>query len=448
MEHRQRDILLVSLGLHGCLNPLLELAAELGGRGHRVRLASDESMRPQVAALADAGVEFVPAGSRARALGEFEDGVRAACAARGMTMAQLRWGVRWLRGEAERMVEALHSVLIGDPPQLIVADVSTLAGKTLAQDLDVPLLLNHPGIPPAPGEVLLGAEGILLSSLAAVVALGGWLARRAASDATGRRREWQARLRVWWEIDFERTPLMCNTMLGAAHREDLPPGLYLTGSMGAARPGQTISESNSPGLKHWLDAAAEVDARVVYVSFGSLMIPSEELLDEVARGLANLVGSDGDRIRVLWSLAREYRSAVRPQLAGVDGDVFRLEAWVPQVAVLRHEAVAAVLYHGGANGVHEALSCDLPMLIIPFMFDQVGHARMVAREGAGLWMARHKVSAAAIADNLRTLLFKPEFRCSAEHLARVDRGLGGASTAADLVEERCAARAEGCSTGR
>jgi len=232
VKHSQHDILLVSLGLHGCLNPLLELASELAGRGHRVRLASDESMRLQVDALAATGVEFLPAGRRARALGEFEEGVRAGCAARGMTMAQLLWGVRWLRAEAARMADALRGPLLLDPPELIVADVSTLVGKTLASDMGLPLLLNHPGVPPAPGEVLLGAEGLLLILLAKAVAVGGGLGRWLSGDARRRRREWQARLGVWWEFDFRRTPLMCNTMLGADHPEDWPPGLYLTGSDG------------------------------------------------------------------------------------------------------------------------------------------------------------------------------------------------------------------------
>jgi UDP:flavonoid glycosyltransferase YjiC (YdhE family) len=55
---------------------------------------------------------------------------------------------------------------------------------------------------------------------------------------------------------------------------------------------------------------------------------------------------------------------------------------VPQIEVLR--LCDAFVTHGGANGMHEALSLGVPMAVVPIFGDQPVNADTVARSGAGV----------------------------------------------------------------
>jgi len=61
---------------------------------------------------------------------------------------------------------------------------------------------------------------------------------------------------------------------------------------------------------------------------------------------------------------------------------FILRKSVPQLEVL--SLCHAFVTHGGANGVHEALSFGIPMAVVPFFGDQPTNADSVAAAGAGV----------------------------------------------------------------
>ncbi|MBM4369617.1 MAG: glycosyltransferase family 1 protein [Deltaproteobacteria bacterium] len=433
--HRDGGVLLMSIGMQGCLNPLVELASVLRARGHRVRLATDESLLGRIRSLEDEGVELLSSGRRADYVAMLDHLLHEASKSERLAFRHVLWHERWLRTEARHMHQNLVGPLSAEPPRLIVGDIATYAAKRLARELRVPLLLNHAGVPPSLFENLLWPRGLVMRLVAALVRAHRRWKERSLSASAMRRWEWQTRLDLWPHYDFKKTPLLCNTMLGAERDEEIPPGLLLTGAMGGARPGQQLSDAANPGLREWLDDARSAGSRVVYASFGSVMVPSTDLLARVTAGLRRLVEVD-EQVRVLWSLGANYHPAALPLLEGVDRRRLRIETWVPQVAVLEHGVVEAMLYHGGANGVHEALSRGVPLVIVPFGFDQVSHGRMVAAEGAGMWMGRHEVSAASLSSALHTLLTDPGFARAARLLRDRDRRLGGATRAARLIEER------------
>ena len=55
---------------------------------------------------------------------------------------------------------------------------------------------------------------------------------------------------------------------------------------------------------------------------------------------------------------------------------------VPHIEVMR--LCAAFVTHGGANGMHEALSLGVPMAVVPIFGDKPVDADTIARSGAGV----------------------------------------------------------------
>ncbi|XP_072165981.1 UDP-glucuronosyltransferase 2A3-like [Diadema setosum] len=58
--------------------------------------------------------------------------------------------------------------------------------------------------------------------------------------------------------------------------------------------------------------------------------------------------------------------------------------WLPQRDLLARPGARLLIYHGGAGGVHEAIHCGVPMLIMPLAGDQPVNAHLVAAKGMGL----------------------------------------------------------------
>ncbi|EOY17943.1 hypothetical protein SCA6_000226 [Theobroma cacao] len=127
----------------------------------------------------------------------------------------------------------------------------------------------------------------------------------------------------------------------------------------------------------WLDKQPKQS--VVYVSFGSITIPSREQLTELWYGLVN------SKRRFLW--------VVRPNsVTGKDGQgedvpVELLEGtkergcivgWAPQEEVLNHPAVGGFLTHSGWNSTLESVVAGVPMICWPYFADQQVNSRFVS----------------------------------------------------------------------
>jgi len=81
---------------------------------------------------------------------------------------------------------------------------------------------------------------------------------------------------------------------------------------------------------------------------------------------------------VLWALPAATRSALPGHLQ-VSSPSWRLEAFVPQAAVLAHPAVRCFVSHCGQNSVQEALGAAVPLVCLPFYCDQYEWAASVCK---------------------------------------------------------------------
>lgn len=154
----------------------------------------------------------------------------------------------------------------------------------------------------------------------------------------------------------------------------LPPHAFL-GS--AVREEAVDSE-----VQQWL--AAEDTRPIVYVSFGSFLSVRGDVLARVAGALQGL------DVRVAIATGSTSPEGLGPVPAS-----WLVRGFLPQVTLLRRAALA--VSHGGNNTVTEALTCAVPLLLLPFSTDQFAGAAAVEAAGFGVGLDPNSASA----DDLR-----------------------------------------------
>ncbi len=143
---------------------------------------------------------------------------------------------------------------------------------------------------------------------------------------------------------------------------------------------------------------------LVYLTLGTAMGHAGVLTEAIA----GLSGLDVDVL-----------VATGPSLPeGALGEVpenVRLEAWVPQAALLPH--VDLVVHHGGSGTTLGAFGAALPQLLLPQGADQFTNADAVLAAGVGDRLLGPEVTAEAVATKARHLLTDTSVRDAAQALA-------------------------------
>jgi len=161
----------------------------------------------------------------------------------------------------------------------------------------------------------------------------------------------------------------------------LPPHAFL---------GSAVRDEVLPAnIAGWLSAPTEMP--LVYVSFGSFL---SVRADVQARVVAALHRMD---VRVALAIGSGDRAVV-----GELPSHWLVREYLPQVRLLRRAALAVT--HGGNNSVTEALTCGVPMLVLPFSTDQFAGAAAVENAGLGLALDPNTASVAELELAARRLI--------------------------------------------
>ncbi|KAH7659759.1 UDP-glucuronosyl/UDP-glucosyltransferase protein [Dioscorea alata] len=115
-----------------------------------------------------------------------------------------------------------------------------------------------------------------------------------------------------------------------------------------------------------------VEDQVVYISFGTVIMPSPQELTEMAAGL------EASGVPFLWSLKDMARKHLPEGFLDRVAGRGLVVPWAPQTQVLGHLAVGAFLTHCGWNSVLESISCGVPLICRPFFGDQCLNAKTVS----------------------------------------------------------------------
>ena len=97
---------------------------------------------------------------------------------------------------------------------------------------------------------------------------------------------------------------------------------------------------------------------------------------------------------------------------------------------------AAMVHQGGAGTTGQGLRAGVPMLVMPYNYDQPDNAARVTRLGVGRTISRGKYKAKRVANELGKLLENPAYIQRAKDMASQVRGENGTATAVDLILSR------------
>jgi UDP:flavonoid glycosyltransferase YjiC (YdhE family) len=380
------NVLFVTLPERGHLHPMLGPAAEIARRGHRVAF---HAARDISAALGAVGFEQLHAHEVPPPA---HDNRGAALAALVRDAPRLRaWIKALLLDDVPAAVARLERVVAAFRPAVIVADPMAYEAPIVAARAGIPWAALSSSLNPVVPDTL---QSELLATTA-------WLAED--RDALFARYGIAGRFRVCDCLSPDLTIAFTTEALVG----DAPEGVLLAGPSRSSGP--RGDELDFP----WNQL--EIDRPFLYVSLGSQVFHQPRIfatLTEAARGEPYaLVISAGD-------LAA---SIAAPNVCAVP--------YAPQLALLPR--AAAMVTHGGANSVMEALSCGVPLLVTPICNDQPHNAHFVEQSGAGIQLDLQVASVAECRAALRSLVDAGPHREAAARVATSYAARDGAAIAAE-----------------
>ncbi|XP_055356964.1 uncharacterized protein LOC129602044 [Paramacrobiotus metropolitanus] len=135
-------------------------------------------------------------------------------------------------------------------------------------------------------------------------------------------------------------------------------------------------------IRQWLNN--RTDNTVTYVSFGSMAIPSQDQIREIAKALMTL------QRPFIWSLKTAEQEYLPEELLANMENQFECDLkyiivpWVPQKMVLKHPATRLFISHCGWNSTMEAIVGGVPVVAWPLFGDQHWDAELLVKEGMAL----------------------------------------------------------------
>lgn len=142
------------------------------------------------------------------------------------------------------------------------------------------------------------------------------------------------------------------------------------------------------------------DKKIIFVSFGSNFD-----LYEAADRVTNVLLSAARNMEELNFIFHVPAAFERPVDRPVNV-VFATQ--VPVFKIL--EKAAVVVTHGGYGGIKESIFFKVPMLVVPFDFDQPGNAYHIEKNGVGLVLSPREITKENARNSLEQLIENSQFR--------------------------------------
>ena len=94
----------------------------------------------------------------------------------------------------------------------------------------------------------------------------------------------------------------------------------------------------------------------------------------------------------------------------------------------------AIVHQGGIGTTAQVLRAGVPMLVVPFSFDQPDNAARIVRLGVGRTISRKKYQQNLVVKEIQLLLNNSQYKIKALEIAQIVRAENGAKTACDEIE--------------
>lgn len=136
---------------------------------------------------------------------------------------------------------------------------------------------------------------------------------------------------------------------------------------------------------------------VIVFTLGSVVATLHD--DDLAETLAKVFSELPQR--VLW----RYKGAMPRNR----GNNTLISDWLPQNDLLGHPKTRLLIYHGGVNGVYEAVGNGVPLLIMPLAGDQMSNAVRVQAKGLGFPIDKNTLTEQSFREALDEILHNPKY---------------------------------------
>jgi sterol 3beta-glucosyltransferase len=415
------DIVFLTMGSRGDLQPSLALAKALKARGHRVRIYAGSNFSPWIESH---GIEAVPSVVNSRERAESELGRALVGNSHSVIKQMLVW-----RKMAKLLNFAPAKKLLEDCAgcDVVISDATTETFTfTLAEILKVPhhvRLLYYPSyIPTRCGDVMVDApfrQRQHIGNYFYAKYIAGPVFWRSFESTNNRFRRLQ-QLSAMNHRQYSRAQDRCLTLLGYSknivpHPHDWPANHHTTGYWFL----DEVAEWQPPPA---LTAFLSAGAAPVYVGFGSMMTPQVQEMAHIAIAAARNAGK-----RVL--LAAGWAGLKTEDIAA---DVFQIDAAPHQWLFPR---MAAVVHHGGAGTVAAALRAGVPNVIVPHFGDQEFWGWRVHTLGLGPQAThRHKLTIENLSQAISAATQDADIRSRARQISEQIKSEDGVGAACDLIE--------------
>ncbi|KAH8384528.1 hypothetical protein KR200_008715, partial [Drosophila serrata] len=173
-----------------------------------------------------------------------------------------------------------------------------------------------------------------------------------------------------------------------------------------------------PGhIQKFLD---EAEHGAIYFSLGS-QVRSSDMPEEKVKIFLNVFARL--KQRVLWKFEND-------KLANLPENV-KVEKWLPQADILAHPKVKVFIAHGGLFGMQEAVHHAVPVLGMPFYFDQNSNIKEGITAGYAIGLDYRYVSEEKLELALKELLTNPKYKTNMDRASKIfrDRPLRAMDTA-------------------
>jgi zeaxanthin glucosyltransferase len=416
-----RKILFVLLPDRGHLTPAFTLGRQLAARGHTVEFAT---LRSAAAVVEKAGFVFRPAWEAlADAERDFDrDNKGLIHGLRGLLL------FRRLRDDAIRSLVDELAPLGAD---LVLLDAVMRPGQVLLERAGMRTVVLSTGLPffQPPSLPPLGSTIVVGSALAGartrLAQAMFWLSYRFLRERSMPCSRQLAREASRDGIDVMvdgRELVMCPRAFDWPATDERPE------PRGRRYAGSCVDLDRHEDMSFpW--ERLDGDGPILYAAFGTMV---ERLHANVARVLRALV--DAMRAHPTWRLVLSTQTAAAA-LAPPPNVIVVPSA--PQLAVLRRASV--MVTHAGLNSVKECIVTGVPMVAVPFLFDQPGNAARVVFHGMGLIDDPRACTATSLGERLERVLGEPSFAAAVARMRDAFAAADAEALGPRAVEEALAA---------
>jgi MGT family glycosyltransferase len=159
----------------------------------------------------------------------------------------------------------------------------------------------------------------------------------------------------------------------------------------------------------------------VYAALGTIAHAMPGIFELILEALAN------EDVELVLAVGQDP-SAFGPQPPNV-----HIEQYVPQTQLLPHCDV--FISHGGFNSIKEALSCGVPLVVLPIMSDEPYSAERSAALGIGRAVAPGERTPETIREAVRAVLTDTSYRARAQELSAEMHDLPGPERVVELLTD-------------